>query len=172
MATNKTKKELEAYKDTLLNQLKECENELNTIDSEIRRQSEIKRNYKPNYIEPKYEIRWKDYAVSLENLLLEISTRVDESLKKQINIGIKDACSDNSFQLPVDKSKVWNCPHCGESNCLYVGNWGDEFKPKYGVTCSRCGFSIPDKYKISDYGEAWCEFEEWLIREGYVKRDE
>lgn len=169
---NKTKEELKANREQLLAQLKKCENELNAIDSEIHRQAEIKHNYKPNYIEPKYERRWKDYAISLENLLLEISTRVDESLKKQINTGIVNACSGNSFSLPVDKSEVWNCPSCGESSCLYVGNWGDAYYPKYGVTCSSCGFSVPDEYEISDYGEAWCEFEEWLIKEGYINKED
>lgn len=169
---NKTQKELEVRRDTLLTQLKECETELNTIDSEICRRAEIKHNYKPNYIEPKYERHWKDYAISLENLLLEISTWVDESLQKQIDTGIINARSTNSYQIPVDNSKVWNCPHCGESNCLYVGNWGDDFHPNYGVTCSSCGFSVPDEYKISDYGEAWCEFEEWLMKEGYIKEVE
>ena len=172
MATNKTKKELEAYKDTLLNQLKECENELNTIDSEIRRQSEIKRNYKPNYIEPKYEIRWKDYARSLENLLLEISAQVGELLQTQVGECIVDARSTSSYQIPVDHSEIWNCPRCGESNCLYVGNYGDDYYPKYGVTCSSCEFSVPDKYKISDYGEAWSEFEDWLLKEGYINKED
>lgn len=73
----------------------------------------------------------------------------------------------NSFKVPIDPSRLWNCPKCGESNCLYLGRYDTSgFDGKYAVTCSNCDFVGP---KLNDSGEAWTEFEEWLRKKGYLK---
>lgn len=166
---NKTEKELKANREQLLVQLKECDDKLDAIKAERRRKAEIKRTYKPNYIEPEYEVRWEDYAKALERLLIELEIYVDESLQTRIDENMVTARKLNSFKVPIDPSRIWNCPNCGESSCLFVGDYGfDEYDRKYAVTCSQCDFIGP---RISDYGEAWCEFEDWLRKKGYLKNE-
>lgn len=63
---NKTEKELKASRDQLLAQLKDCDDKLDAIKAERRRKAEIKRTYKPNHIEPEYELDWRGYAITLE----------------------------------------------------------------------------------------------------------
>lgn len=166
---NKTEKELRANREQLLAQLKDCDDKLDAIKAERRRKAEIRRTYKPNPIEPTYETHWENYAKALERLLFELKIYVHESLQTRIDEDIVRARNLNSFKIAVDPAKVWNCPNCGGSNCLYIGDYGfDEFDRKYAVTCSNCDFVGPT---ISDYGEAWCEFEDWLRKKGYLKDD-
>lgn len=167
LTMNKTEKELKANRDQLLAQLKECDDELNAIKAQKDKEAEIKRNYKPNYIEPRYEMLWKQYAIDLEHLLTDIVSKEDETFKKYIDDGMKKARNKNSYEIPVDPSKIWNCPNCGEHDSLYIGVYtSDGFHTRYAVTCSQCDFIGP---RISDYGEAWCEFVERLRRNGYLK---
>lgn len=162
---NKTEKELKASRDQLLAQLKDCDDKLDAIKSERRRKAEIKRTYQPNYIEPQYEVDWKGYAATLETTIDKLAKELPNY--KEIREFLTQAINASSYKVSVDPAKVWNCPNCGESNCLYIGDYGfDEFDRKYAVTCSNCDFIGP---KIGDYGEAWCEFEDWLRKKGYLK---
>lgn len=167
---NKIEKELKANREQLLAQLKECDDKLDAIEAERLKRSEIKRTYQPNYIERTYEMRWKEYAIDLEHLLTDIVSKEDETFKKYIDDCINKARNKNSYEIPVDPSRIWNCPNCGESNVLYIGDYGfNEFDREYAVTCSQCDFVGP---RISDYGEAWCEFRDWLRKKGYLKDED
>lgn len=162
---NKEEKQLTSTRDQLLAQLKECDDKLDVIKAQKDKEAEIKRNYHMNYIEPKYEVDWKGYATTLETAIDKLAQGLPNyrEIRKQLTI-MKNA---NSYKVPVDPSKLWNCPKCGESNVLYVGDFGkDAWHPNYAVTCSQCDFIGP---RISDYGEAWCEFEDWLRKKGYLK---
>lgn len=162
---NKTEKELKASKEQLLAQLKECNDKLDAIKAQRRRKAEIKRTYKPNHIEPRYEVYWRGYAITLETYINKLAE--GSSNYKEILEFLNHAKNANSYKIAVDPAKVWNCPNCGESNCLYIGDYGfDEYDRKYAVTCSQCDFIGPE---ISDYGEVWCEFEDWLRKKGYLK---
>lgn len=162
---NKEEKQLRSTKDQLLAELKECNDRLNAIKAQRNKETEIKRNYHMNYIEPKYEVDWKGYATTLETSIDKLAQGLPNyrEIREQLTI-MKNA---NSYKVPIDPSKLWNCPKCGESNVLYIGDYGfDEFDREYAVTCSQCDFIGPS---VSDYGEAWCEFEAWLRKKGYLK---
>ena len=162
---NKEEKQLRFTKDQLLAELKECNDKLDAIKAQKCKQSEIKRTYQMNYVEPKYEVDWKSYATTLETAIDKLAQGLPnyKEIQEQLTV-MKNA---NSFKVPVDPSKLWNCPNCGESNVLYVGDFGeDAWHPSYAVTCSQCDFTGP---RISDYGEAWCEFKDYLKRKGYIK---
>lgn len=162
---NKEEKQLRSTKDQLLAELKECNDKLDAIKAQKDKEAEIKRTYQMNYVEPKYEVDWKGYATTLETAIDKLAQGLPnyKEIQEQLT-GMKNA---NSFKIPVDPSKLWNCPKCGESNVLYIGDYGfDEFDREYAVTCSQCDFIGP---KISDYGEAWCEFKDWLRKKGYLK---
>lgn len=162
---SKTEKELKANRDQLLAQLKECDGKLDAIKAQKCKEAKIKRNYHMNYVEPKYEVDWKGYATTLETAIDKLTQGLPnyKEIQEQLTL-MKNA---NSFKVPVDPSKLWNCPKCGESNALFIGTYGvDDFHVKYAVTCSECDFIGP---RISDYGEAWCEFKDWLRKKGYLK---
>ena len=161
----KEEKQLKSTRDQLLAELKECNDRLDAIKAQKDKQAEIKRNYHMNYVEPKYEIDWKGYATTLETAIDKLAQGLPnyKEIREQLTL-MKNA---NSFKVPVDPSKLWNCPKCGESNVLYIGDYGfDEFDREYAVTCSQCDFIGP---RLSDYGEAWCEFKDWLRKKGYLK---
>lgn len=158
-------KQLKFTRDQLLAQLKECDDKLDAIKAQKDKEAEIKRTYQMNYVEPEYEIDWKGYATALETAIDKLAQGLPnyKEIREQLTV-MKNA---NSFKVPVDPSKLWNCPKCGESNVLYIGDYGvDEFDREYAVTCSQCDFIAP---MISDYGEAWCEFKDWLRKKGYLK---
>ena len=162
---NKEEKRLKSTRDQLLAELKECNDKLDAIKAQKHKQAEIKRTYQMNYVEPKYEVDWKGYATTLETAIDKLAQGLPnyKEIQEQLTL-MKNA---NSFKVPVDPSKLWNCPKCGESNVLYVGDYGfNEFDREHAVTCSQCDFVGPS---ISDYGEAWCEFEAWLRKKGYLK---
>lgn len=164
---NKEEKQLRSTKDQLLAELKECNDKLNAIKAQRNKETGIKRTYRPNQVEPEYTVDWKGYAEALEKCLWSITCDANQLLSLQINNYISEAKIANRYKVPVDPSKLWNCPKCGESNVLYIGDYGfDEFDREYAVTCSQCDFIGP---RISDYGEAWCEFEAWLRKKGYLK---
>ena len=161
-------KQLKSIRDRLLAQLKECDDELDAIKAQKDKEAEIKRNYHMNYVEPEYKIDWKGYATALETAIYKLAQGLPnyKEIREQLTV-IKNA---NSFKVPVDPSKLWNCPKCGESNVLYIGDFGkDAWHPNYAVTCSQCDFIGP---RISDYGEAWCEFKDWLRKKGYLKGED
>lgn len=163
---NKEEKQLRSTRDQLLAQLKECDDKLDVIKAQKDKEAEIKRNYHMNYVEPKYEVDWKGYATTLETTIDKLAQGLPnyKEIREQLTV-MKNA---NSFKVPVDPSKLWNCPKCGESNVLYIGDFGkDAWHPNYAVTCSQCDFIGP---RISDYGEAWCEFEDWLKKKGYLSK--
>ena len=162
---NKEEKRLKSTRDQLLAELKECNDKLDAIKAQKVKEAEIKRNYHMNYVEPKYEVDWKGYATTLETAIDKLAQGLPsyKEIREQLTL-MKNA---NSYKVPVAPSKLWNCPKCGESNVLYIGDYGfNEFDREYAVTCSQCGFVGP---RISDYGEAWCEFKDWLRKKGYLK---
>lgn len=162
---NKEEKQLKSTRDQLVSELKKCNDRLDAIKAQKDKQAEIKRNYHMNYVEPEYTIDWKGYVITLQIAIHKLAQGLPnyEEIVEQLTL-MKNA---NSFKVPIDPSKLWNCPKCGESNVLYVGDFGeDAWHPNYAVTCSQCDFIAP---KISDYGEAWCEFEDWLKKKGYLK---
>lgn len=164
---NKEEKQLRSTKDQLLAELKECNDRLNAIKAQRNKETEIKRTYRSNQVEPEYTVDWNGYAEALEKCLCSITCDANQLLSLQINNYISEAKIANRHKVPVDSSKLWNCPQCGESNVLYIGEYRfDEFNREYAVTCSQCDFVGP---RISDYGEAWCEFEAWLRKKGYLK---
>lgn len=116
-------------------------------------------------MEPEYKVDWKGYATTLEAAI----ERAPHSFSNQKDIQkfLKQAKLANSFKVLADPAKIWNCPKCGESDVLYIGNYGtDEFHMKYAVTCDSCDFVGPNS---NDYGEAWTEFEYWLKKKRYLK---
>ena len=145
--------------------LAEVEASLQSIKSEKRRIEEIKKHYHRNAVPPKFQMNWKGLA---ECLMTGLQNQAkDETSAKEISEYITKAKNLNSYRLPDDPTKLWDCPICGHSDCLRVEDFGrDEFHPKYAVTCTKCDFVAPS---ISDYGEAWCEFEDWLVRHGYLQ---
>ena len=162
---NKEEKRLKSTRDQLLAQLKECDDKLDAIKAQKDKEAEIKRNYHMNYVEPEYNIDWKGYATTLETAIDKLAQGLPnyKEIREQLTL-MKNA---NSFKVPVDPSKLWNCPKCGESNALFIGNYGTgKFDTKYAVTCSQCEFIAP---RTSDYGEAWWEFKDWLRKKGYLK---
>ena len=162
---NKEEKQLKSTRDQLVSELKKCNDRLDAIKAQKDKQAQIKRNYHMNYVEPEYTIDWKGYAITLQIAIHKLAQGLPnyEEIVEQLTL-MKNS---NSFKVPIDPSKLWNCPKCGESNVLYVGDFGeDAWHPNYAVTCSQCDFIGP---KISDYGEAWCEFEDWLKKKGYLK---
>lgn len=164
---NKEEKQLRSTKDQLLAELKECDDKLDVIKAQKDKEAEIKRNYHMNYVEPKYEIDWKGYATTLETAIDKLAQGLPnyKEIREQLTV-MKNA---NSFKVPVDPSKLWNCPKCGESNALFIGTYGtDDFHVKYAVTCNTCDFIGP---RLNDYGEAWTEFEDWLRKKGYLKHE-
>lgn len=164
---NKEEKQLKSTRDQLLAELKECNDRLDAIKAQRTKETEIKRTYRPNQVEPEYAVDWKGYAEALEKCLWSITCDTNQLLSLQINNYISEAKIANRYKVPVDPSKLWNCPKCGESNVLYIGDYGfNEFDREYAVTCSQCDFVGP---RISDYGEAWCEFKDWLRKKGYLK---
>ena len=165
LVMNKEEKQLRSTRDQLLAELKECNDRLDAIKAQRDKEAEIKRTYQPNQVEPEYEVDWKGYATTLEAAIEKASHSI--SNQKDIQKFLKQAKLANSSKVLVDPAKIWNCPKCGESDVLYIGNYGtDEFHMEYAVTCSNCDFVGPT---ISDYGEVWCEFEDWLRKKGYLK---
>lgn len=162
---NKEQKRLKSTRDQLLAELKECNDRLDAIKAQKDKEAEIKRNYHRNYVEPEYKIDWKGYATTLETAIDQLTQGLPNY--KQIREQLTLMKNTNSFKVPVDSSKLWNCPKCGESNVLFIGTYGtDDLYVKYAVTCNKCDFIGP---KSNDYGEAWTEFEDWLRKKGYLK---
>lgn len=124
---------------------------------------EKKKKYQMNSVEPTYKLNWEGYARDLERELLCLS---HEDMSGRIEHAILKAQKNNSVKIPVDNKKVYTCPVCGRSNTLYIGEYGfDKFDSEYAVTCSQCDFVGPS---ISDYGEAWVVFKQWLRDENYI----
>ena len=165
LVMNKEEKQLRSTRDQLLAELKECNDRLDAIKAQRDKEAEIKRTYQPNYIEPEYKVDWKGYATTIETYIDKLAQGLPnyKEILEQLTL-MKNA---NSFKVPVDPSKIWNCPKCGESNVLFIGTYGsNEFNLEYAVTCSSCDFIGP---MLNDSGEAWTEFEEWLRKKGYLK---
>ena len=74
------------------------------------------------------------------------------------------------LEHPSHKRTALGSSPRGSTKYLKIGEYGfDEYDRKYAVTCSNCDFVGS---KISDYGEAWREFKDWLYKKGYLKYDE
>lgn len=156
--------ELMQHKQELHHILNAIKSELAEIEAEENREANIKRHYQRNIVEPKYKMDWRGVAQTLIDGLL--ASAANDSTKKSFESFIHEAKLSNCVRLPDDPVEVYNCPKCGESKCLHVGEYLGKISPtEYAVTCSRCDFVGP---KISDYGEAWVEFEDWLKQNGYL----
>lgn len=109
---NKEEKQLKSTRDQLLAELKECNDKLDAIKAQKYKQAETKRTYQMNYVEPKYEVDWKGYATTLETAIDKLAQGLPnyKEIQEQLT-GMKNA---NSFKIPVDPSKLWNCPKCGK----------------------------------------------------------
>lgn len=119
---NKEEKQLKSTRDQLLAELKECNDRLDAIKAQKDKEAEIKRTYQPNYVEPEYMRDWESYAKALENFLIDLSVvTCDESLQKKIDEALVKMRNEHSFKLPINPSKVWNCPKCGKKG--YVIYW-------------------------------------------------
>ena len=140
--------------------LAEVKAQLAELEAEEARRKSIKENYKRNDVPDRVKYNWEAICKALFAVMDEkgrISSAEAETIKKEF-----------SLNLGPDPAQVYNCPQCGASDCLYVGQFGDFYAQTeaYAVVCSHCDFHGPE---ISDYGEAWCEFEYWLCKRGYLK---
>ena len=145
--------------------LEESKAKTSALQEEYERlvEEEKKKSYHINNVEPEYSINWEGYAHDLERELLCLAY---EEPSSRIEHAIQEARKNNSIEIPVDNRKVYTCPVCGKSDTLYIGDYGfDEFDREYAVTCSQCDFIGP---MISDYGEAWVVFKQWLRDENYI----
>lgn len=122
---------------------------------------EIKNKYKlneaPDRIEYNYEKLYKALKHEVENHCNEL---IDENFIETIE-------KEFSINYGPDEQLVYNCPECGQSKCLYIGNYGDTYREEYQITCDNCGFICPKVSK--DYGETWVIFDGWLHTKGYLK---
>lgn len=157
--------QLRMKREQLLRELEECDNRLNSIKSQKDKEAEIKRNYHMNQVETEYNIDYMLYSKILEKAMFE-AVKDEPDKVKELQDRLDVLQKGISTVVSPDPSKLWNCPKCGESNALYVGDHSpDGFTTRHAVTCSNCDFIGP---MTRDYGEAWTEFIEWLSKEGYL----
>ena len=165
MNATELKKEASQLKDKIsrledeLNNLKATQNK---IQNKLDFKNNIKKNYKLNVVPDRIEY---NYEQIVEEMIHYLKDKHDY---KTILEYLEFLMNRYSINYGADPTKLYNCPECGESNVLYVGDYGfDEYDKKYAVTCSNCDFVGP---KINDYGEVWCDFEHWLYKKGYLKK--
>ena len=162
------RKELETSKSELLDKistlkskLDDATKEYDRVNNELERKADIKKNYKLNDVSSRIEY---DYELIFKNLVKFLEQSNDQVILDHINYLMKRYQTNYG----PDPTKLYVCPECGKSDVLYIGEYGfDEYDREYAVTCSNCDFVGP---KISDYGEAWCEFKDWLYKKGYLKK--
>ncbi len=166
MANRKLEKDLKQRQHELALELDDVNDKLNQIKEVQKFRRQIKANYRKNEVPIEYKIDYKQACLKFEQIIRDLGS-INRSASTVFNRCIDEIYSECREPLPIDNSKIYNCPECGESNCLYIGSYGDDdYHMQYAVTCSHCDFVGP---KISDYGEAWCEFESYLIKKGYIK---
>lgn len=156
----RTKEELQSLIEEQEKKLKELNSELDVVKKEEQRKRELKKNYKLNDVPDRIEY---DYKKLYEAFKHEVENRCNELIDEQFIEIIEKGVSINYGK---DPSLLYNCPECGASGSLYIGDYGDFNKDMFSVTCSQCSFSVP--HYTSDYDEAWCEFKEWLVKNKYL----
>lgn len=145
-------------------QLQKLNLELNKLKEEQQRKKEIKDNYKLNDVPDRIEYNYQELYKALKQ---EVKNHCGELIDGSFIEEIEKRFSINYGPKP---ESLYNCPKCGNSNCLYVGEYSfNSIGRKYAVTCSHCDFVGS---MISDYGEAWGEFRCWLQKKGYLKNNE
>lgn len=157
--------DLQKQKAKLAAELEDTCIKLENIQNQKLKKRQLKENYRINDVPIKYEVDYKMMCQKFENVIRQFGT-LDASTKAITDKYIDDIYRECSKPLPVDRALLYNCPECGEHNSLHIGAYGkDECHMKYAVTCCYCDFVGP---KISDYGEAWCEFEDYHVKHGYL----
>lgn len=164
MNTKELKKEASQLKDKIsrledeLNNLKAAKDE---IQNKLDFKNNIKKNYKLNDVPDRIEYDYQKIVEEMINYLKDINDY--EKILEYLGF-LMNRYSTNYGADPI---KLYNCPECGASNVLYVGDYGfDEYDRKYAVTCGHCDFIGPES---NDYGEVWVNFKDWLYKKGYLK---
>lgn len=154
------KKELQSLIEEQEKKLKELNSELDNIKKEEQRKRELKKNYKLNDVPDRIEYNYEQLYKTLKH---EVLNHCDELIDKDFIDNIENRYSINYGK---DPKLLYNCPECGANGSLYIGDYGDFNEDMFSVTCSQCSFQVP--HYISDYGEAWVEFKEWLVKNKYL----
>lgn len=154
------KEELQSLIEEQEKKLKELNSELDAVKKEEQIKRELKKNYKLNDVPDRIEYNYEQLYNALKH---EVLNHCDELIDKDFIDNIENRYSINYGK---DPKLLYNCPECGASGSLYIGDYGDFSKDRLSVTCSQCSFRVP--HYISDYGEAWCEFKEWLVENKYL----
>lgn len=156
-----TKKELQFSIKQQQEKLKELTEQLLIVEEDERRKKEIKDNYKLNEAPDRIEYNYKKLYEALKH---ELENHCNELIDEQFIETIEKEFSINYGPKP---ELVYPCPKCGKNNSLYIGEYSDDgYEEVYAITCNNCNFTGPN---ISDYGEAWVIFDEWLHTKGYLK---
>lgn len=154
------KEELQSLIEEQEKKLKELSSELDAVKKKEQRKKELKKNYKLNDVPERIEYNYKKLYEALKH---EVENHCNELIDEQF---IETIEKEFSINYGKDPSLLYNCPECGASCSLYIGDYGDFNKNMFSVTCSQCGFRVP--HYISDYEEAWYEFKEWLVKNKYL----
>ena len=161
----KLERDLKKQQQNLQSKLNDVNAKLENIQNEKLKKQQIKENYQVNDVPTQYEVDYKLLCEKFENAIRQFGT-LNTSTKAIVDKYIDAMYHECSKVLPVDNSLVYNCPECGSKHSLYIGEYNDYYSPKYAITCTCCDFIGPE---TADYGEAWCEFICYLIKEGYLK---
>lgn len=138
--------------------------ELAKRDEEEARKKKIKSEYR---IEP-FEYRWKiNYCAFYEKVCESVASGVpvDETVLEKI--------LERSFEAePLDYSKIYRCPECGELHTLYPGIYEGRSCDisRYAIACSNCSFNLSNEPYSTEWA-AWETFHHWLISNGYLDKD-
>lgn len=153
-------KELKTQIEEKEEELQKLNLELAKLKEEQQRKKDIKDNYKLNDVPDRIEYRYEQLYKTLKH---EVLNHCNELIDKDFIDNIENRYSTNYGK---DPNLLYNCPECGASGSLYIGDYGDFGNQMFSVTCSECSFRVP--HYTSDYGEAWGEFKEWLVKNKYL----
>ena len=138
--------------------------ELAKRDKEEARRKKIKSDYQLE----KFEYNWRINHYAFYN-------KVRESVASGIPVDtvvLEKILEGSSEAEPLDYSKIYRCPECGEIETLYPGVFESAHNDlsRYAITCNNCNFNLAsDPY--STQWAAWDAFHEWLIRNGYLDKE-
>lgn len=150
-------KELENLKEHILEEIKEK-------TEEERKRQQIKEDYA--IVEP--VVQYEPSYTRLWNIVKKIVSE-GGSLNSE---NIEEIYEQGCYLVRTDPSKVYPCPECGETNCLYSGDFAKQGdSPDYHVCCSCCSFVCEAKGQKTEE-DAWNVFIKWLIKNGYLKKEE
>ena len=157
------KQELEEEKAQLLSQLDDINAQLDSIHETEKRRKAVKKNYKLNDVPDRIVYKWETIC---DNILTYLEANPDKTAQQVLDVA-KQIKKVNSINYGKAPDLLYDCPQCGAKSSLYVGEYGEPFiKEEYAITCTNCDFVCPDT--SSDYGEAWCEFHDWLVKHKYI----